>query len=69
MDFKCKLDTMDDHYNIKYSTNEEELWEVDPNCNHNIVSASGGGVRCTKCGRLMSYDPYFKKMICRICNG
>lgn len=26
-----------------------ELWEADPECVHNIVHASGGGVKCTKC--------------------
>lgn len=29
--------------------NAEELYNADPDCEHNIVSASGGGVKCTKC--------------------
>lgn len=29
--------------------NNEELWDADPNCIHNIVDAPGGGVKCTKC--------------------
>lgn len=28
---------------------DQELWDADPNCEHNIVAAPGGGVRCTKC--------------------
>lgn len=24
-----------------------ELWEGDPDCNHDIVNSSGGGVHCT----------------------
>lgn len=26
-----------------------ELWNADPNCEHNVVCAPGGGVKCTKC--------------------
>lgn len=28
---------------------DEELWNADPDCKHNIVCASGGGIKCTKC--------------------
>lgn len=27
----------------------QELWNADENCQHNIVPAKGGGVKCTKC--------------------
>lgn len=33
----------------------EELWNADPNCNHNIVCASGGGIKCTKCNGWYCY--------------
>lgn len=33
----------------------DELWEADPTCKHKIVSARGGGVRCTKCGGWCCY--------------
>lgn len=26
-----------------------ELWDADADCEHEIVDASGGGIRCTKC--------------------
>lgn len=26
-----------------------ELWNADPDCDHHIVSAPGGGVKCTNC--------------------
>lgn len=26
-----------------------ELWDADPKCQHHIVEAPGGGVKCTKC--------------------
>ena len=29
---------------------EEELWDANPNCKHKIINASGGGVKCIKCG-------------------
>jgi hypothetical protein len=32
---------------------EQELWDGDPNCEHNIVDAPGGGRKCTKCGGWM----------------
>ena len=27
----------------------EELWAADPNCEHEIVYPSGGGIKCRKC--------------------
>lgn len=32
-----------------------ELWNANPACEHNVVSGSGGGVRCTKCGGWFCY--------------
>lgn len=34
---------------------EDELWNADPNCKHRIECASGGGVRCVKCGGWFCY--------------
>lgn len=31
------------------NSNYSELYGADPNCKHEIISASGGGVRCKKC--------------------
>jgi len=28
---------------------EDELFDADPDCEHEIVDAHGGGVKCTKC--------------------
>lgn len=33
----------------------ESLYDADPECQHNIVDSSGGGVRCTKCGGWFCY--------------
>lgn len=34
----------------------EELYNADPNCEHNIVGATyGGGVKCTKCKGWFCY--------------
>ena len=37
--------------------NEEDefLFDADENCNHEIVSASGGGIKCTKCKGWFCY--------------
>ena len=32
---------------LNYKSNE--LWDADPNCDHEVVDAPGGGVKCTKC--------------------
>jgi hypothetical protein len=32
-----------------------DLLDADPNCEHNIVSAPGGGVKCTKCTGWFCY--------------
>ena len=29
---------------------EQDLWDADPDCNHEVVDAPGGGIVCTKCG-------------------
>lgn len=34
---------------------EEELWDADPDCEHEIVEASGGGIKCTKCNGWFCY--------------
>jgi hypothetical protein len=34
-------------YVLKYSN--MELYEADPECEHEVEDAPGGGVRCTKC--------------------
>lgn len=34
---------------------KEELWEADPHCEHEVVAASGGGCRCTKCPGWFCY--------------
>jgi hypothetical protein len=31
------------------------LWEADPDCEHDIVDAPGGGVKCTKCNGWYCY--------------
>lgn len=28
----------------------DHLWNADLNCEHNIISPIGGGIKCTKCG-------------------
>jgi len=33
----------------KEEESEEELYNADPNCKHEIISASGGGIKCVKC--------------------
>jgi hypothetical protein len=32
-----------------------DLFNADPNCEHNIVPAPGGGVKCTKCTGWFCY--------------
>jgi hypothetical protein len=34
---------------------DEELWHADPNCQHDIRSAPGGGVKCSKCPGWFCY--------------
>ena len=34
---------------------EEELWDADDDCDHEIEDAPGGGVRCVKCGGWMCF--------------
>ena len=34
---------------------KEELWDADPNCQHEIVASAGGGVRCKKCNGWFCY--------------
>lgn len=33
----------------------EELYNTDPNCIHEIISASGGEIKCIKCGGWFCY--------------
>lgn len=39
--------TTDEDYQL--SLNGSHLISADPNCDHDVVSASGGGIKCTKC--------------------
>ena len=32
-----------------------ELYNADPNCEHNVVPQLSGGVKCTKCGGWFCY--------------
>lgn len=34
---------------------DEELWDADPNCEHEITYPPGGGVKCVKCGGWFCY--------------
>ena len=52
---KLKKALAEDEEEPEEIEDDEELWNADPNCKHNIVSARGGGVRCTKCGGWMCY--------------
>lgn len=38
-----------DIYDEESQDSKEELWNADPNCEHNIISMPSGGVKCTKC--------------------
>ena len=37
------------------NTYDDELWDSDENCDHNIIDAPGGGVKCTKCNGWFCY--------------
>jgi hypothetical protein len=32
-----------------------ELWDADPKCDHEVVDAPGGGVKCNKCKGWFCY--------------
>lgn len=59
--FKCCIDC--EYHNSNPNTckscedadNYQELYNADPDCIHDIVSASGGGIRCTKCNGWFCY--------------
>ena len=34
---------------------EEELWDADPECKHEVLAAPGGGIKCRKCGGWFCY--------------
>lgn len=36
-------------------TEDSELWDADPNCEHDIKAQPGGGVRCLKCSGWFCY--------------
>jgi hypothetical protein len=36
-------------------TYDDELWDADEDCDHNIIDAPGGGVKCTKCTGWFCY--------------
>jgi len=51
-----------DYFTGDYHTESNEvlhqhcsLWGADEDCEHDIVIASGGGVKCTKCGGWLCY--------------
>lgn len=33
----------------------EELYDADPNCEHYVINASGGGIKCAKCNGWFCY--------------
>lgn len=33
----------------------DELWNANPNCDHRVISPSGGGVKCIKCNGWICY--------------
>lgn len=35
--------------------NKWELWNADPDCEHEVVNAPGGGVKCKKCRGWFCY--------------
>lgn len=35
---------------VKLPKETMELWDADPNCDHDEQPAPGGGVKCSKCG-------------------
>ena len=37
------------------SKDSEVLWDADPRCEHKIVCAPGGGIKCTKCNGWFCY--------------
>lgn len=39
---------------IKFNP-DEELYQADPKCDHYIIPASGGGIKCIKCGGWFCY--------------
>ena len=41
--------------NPRSSPIDEELWHADPNCQHDIHPALGGGVKCSKCPGWFCY--------------
>lgn len=40
---------------ISREDDERNLWHADPDCEHNVVGVSGGGVKCTKCSGWFCY--------------
>ena len=47
MDKDIIYDHRDDEEEGKLTWN---LWDADPDCDHEVVDAPGGGVVCLKCG-------------------
>ena len=39
----------------KLSKENEELWDADPKCDHEIIDPPGGGIKCIKCGGWFCY--------------
>lgn len=44
-----------DKTRANYLAYADELWGGDPNCQHDVQCAPGGGVKCTKCGAWCCY--------------
>jgi len=44
---------IDENDRLSYKT--DELYNADPECDHHIVSAPGGGVKCNKCAGWFCY--------------
>lgn len=34
---------------VDWNDDGSDLWDADPNCKHEVVSAPGGGAKCRKC--------------------
>ena len=45
----------EDNREPKQLKNDGELWGADPACDHHVICAPGGGVKCTKCGGWFCY--------------
>ena len=50
-----QVSVYDENYNVANpsdygeSCDTDDLWDADPTCDHRVVSAPGGGIKCRKC--------------------